>query len=89
MNNRTEEFKNALISSLSPSFVEFSDDSHLHAGHAGNPGGAGHYSVDIVSEQFKGMSRLQRHRLVYDALKAWFPSEIHALIINAKTLDEK
>lgn len=89
MTNRIEKFKNALIGSLSPSFVEFRDDSHLHTGHVGNRDGAGHYSVEIVSEQFKGKSRLQRHRLVYDALKAWFPSEIHALIINAKTLDEK
>lgn len=89
MNNRIDLFKSALEKALSPSFLEFRDDSHLHIGHQGSQGGAGHYSLEIISEKFQGMNRLQRHRLVYDALKAWFPKEIHALIINAKTLDEK
>ena len=57
------------------------DESHLHAGHIGAQGGAGHYRIYIESPAFKGLNRVQKHRLVYDALSAWIPKEIHALAI--------
>jgi BolA protein len=53
----------------------------LHAGHVGAQGGAGHYRIFIKSSAFTGLSRVQQHRLVYDALSAWMPHEIHALAI--------
>jgi len=59
------------------------DDSHLHAGHAGSAGGAGHFTVEIVSDAFVGLSRVARHRLVYDAVADWMPHRIHALIVRA------
>ena len=37
------------LKTLNPVFFDFQDDSHLHAGHAGNKGG-GHYTVVVVSE---------------------------------------
>lgn len=89
MTNKINEFRTALEKQLSPTSLNLIDDSHLHKGHAGSQGGAGHFTVEIVSSLFEGKSRLQRHRLVYDALKAWIPNDIHALIINAKTLDEQ
>ena len=67
---------------------DFRDDSHLHAGHAGNKGG-GHYAILLVSEQFVGVSRLQRQRVVQDLLADLFADKkIHALSIVAKTPDE-
>ncbi len=63
--------------------IDLTDDSHLHAGHAGSQGGAGHYSVTIVSDRFSGLSRLARHRLVYDAVAEWMPHRVHALVIAA------
>ena len=65
--------------------VEVDDDSHLHAGHAGAAGGAGHYTVRIVSERFEGRPTVARHRLVYDAVKDWMPHRVHALVIAART----
>lgn len=65
--------------------IELSDDSHLHAGHAGSAGGAGHYTVRIVSDRFEGRPTLARHRLVYDAVKDWMPHRIHALVILARS----
>ena len=60
----------------------------LHAGHAGNKGG-GHYAILLVSEQFVGVSRLQRQRVVQDLLADLFADKkIHALSIVAKTPDE-
>ena len=59
------------------------DESHLHAGHAGAAGGAGHFRIRIVAEAFRGMSPVARHRLVYAALADMLESEIHALAIEA------
>jgi len=65
--------------------ITVQDDSHLHAGHAGSAGGAGHYSVKIVSGRFDGVATVGRHRLVYDAIKDWMPHRVHALVIVARS----
>ncbi|MFN7643438.1 MAG: BolA family protein [Burkholderiales bacterium] len=65
--------------------LELQDDSHLHAGHAGSAGGAGHYTVRIVSPRFDGASTVARHRLVYDAVREWMPHRVHALVIVARS----
>ena len=45
--------------------------------------------VLIVSEQFEGLSSLQRHRLVLNVLKEHFKSgELHALSLNTKSPSE-
>ena len=64
------------------------DDSARHAGHAGARDGAGHFVVRVESQEFAGRSRLQRHRLVYEALAAMLPREIHALNIEAVSPDD-
>ena len=63
--------------------LEVQDDSHLHAGHAGAKEGR-HFSVKLVSERFAGLTRVARHRLVYDSLKPLIDSGIHALAIDAR-----
>lgn len=69
--------------------LEVEDESHLHAGHAGARAGGGHYRVLVVSPDFAGRGRLQRHRLVYDAIgDAMRADTIHALSIRALTPDE-
>jgi BolA protein len=72
------------LQTLAPSTLEIIDESHLHAGHAGNTGGD-HFNVLIVSEQFQGLLPLKRHRLVFDAVGDLMQSKIHALSIRAKT----
>jgi BolA family transcriptional regulator, general stress-responsive regulator len=67
---------------LQPLSLALSDDSHLHAGHAGAREG-GHFTVHIVAPCFAGRTRLARHRLVYDALGPLAPRGIHALAIVA------
>jgi BolA protein len=63
------------------------DDSAAHAGHAGAREGA-HFQVSVVSARFNGLSRVARHRLVYDAVRPWMTSGVHALAIEARTPDE-
>ncbi|MBP0632315.1 MULTISPECIES: BolA family transcriptional regulator [unclassified Cupriavidus] len=77
-----------LREALAPSHLAVRDDSALHAGHAGAASGGGHYDVTIVSERFAGHSRVARHRMVYDALRSLFPTQIHALAVTAYTDQE-
>ncbi|MCE9661319.1 MAG: BolA family transcriptional regulator [Burkholderiales bacterium] len=77
----------ALREALAPTALEVQDDSHLHAGHAGAREGR-HFSVRITSAGFEGLSRVARHRLVYDALHSLMPRGIHALAIDARVPDE-
>ena len=60
-----------LHDSLAPQELEIVDESHRHIGHAGaNESGVGtHFRVRIVAGAFDGLSRVQRHRLVYRALR--------------------
>lgn len=81
------ELIRAALSSLEPSELEIRDDSARHAGHAGAKDG-GHYAVRIVSPRFAGLSTMQRHRLVYDAVGDLARQRIHALSIAAKTPQE-
>lgn len=73
----------ALKNALAPTELRVDDESHLHAGHAGAREGR-HFRVTITSSRFIGLSRVHRHRLVYDALSAWLPQGIHALAIDAR-----
>lgn len=84
MSSTTQQQLQQALQQLNPVQLQITDDSHLHAGHAGNTGG-GHFTVFIVSEAFDGLSPLKRHRLVYEAAAELLPSTIHALSIQAKT----
>ncbi len=83
MSVAAEEIQAELTAALQPMSIEVQDDSHLHAGHAGAREGR-HFSVRVVSSRFAGLSRVARHRLVYDALRLLIPRGIHALAIDAR-----
>jgi BolA protein len=69
--------------------VAVEDESARHAGHAGaSPEGGTHFSVEIVSPAFRGLTRLERHRAVYDALAGEMASGVHALRIKASSPEE-
>jgi len=68
--------------------LQLTDDSHKHAGHAGAAGGAAHFTLHLVSDDFVGLSRVARHRLVYDAVSDLMPHKLHALVIDARTAAE-
>jgi len=76
------------LAALLPTSLRVEDESHLHAGHAGAAGGAGHYRVHIVAACFKGLRPIARHRLVYDQVQDLMPHEVHALSIHALAPDE-
>ena len=80
---RMELIRQALDTALSADFLEVTDESHLHAGHAGARSGRGHFHVKIVASEFAGLSLIKRHRLVYNAVGELMDTDIHALGIEA------
>jgi BolA protein len=76
------------LAALAPTVLEIHDDSAEHAGHAGNTTGGGHFSVTIVSEQFRGQRPLARHRAVLARVGDLIPNPVHALAIRAYAPDE-
>ncbi|HSQ80324.1 MAG TPA: BolA family protein [Casimicrobiaceae bacterium] len=71
------------LAPLAPIELDIRDDSAQHAGHAGAASGAGHFSVTIVSERFRGLSRIARHRAVLERVGDLIPHPVHALAIRA------
>jgi BolA protein len=74
-----------LQQSIAPQHLEVIDESYQHAGHAGANGtGFGtHFRVRISSHKFTGLTRVARHRLVYDSLQDFIAQGVHALAIEA------
>jgi len=80
---RAQRLRRCLETRFAPSVLRIEDESHLHAGHAGAAQGHSHFRVTIVSEAFRGVSPLARHRLVYAAVGDLLKTDIHALAIEA------
>jgi BolA protein len=83
------QIREKLLAALRPTRLEIINESHLHAGHHGTPGtGESHYRVLIEASAFSGKSRVERHRLVNDALAAELKGKVHALAIAAHAPDD-
>jgi BolA protein len=91
-----DRIKAKLLAALAPASIEVSDESHRHAGHAHaaiRPGtaaqaGGTHFSIKVVSDAFKGKSRIERHRAINHILRDEFAAGVHALAIEAKAPGE-
>jgi BolA protein len=78
-----------LTAAFAPERLEVLDESHRHVGHAGHrPGGETHFRVHIVSDSFRGKSRLERHRMVNAALSGELAGGVHALAIQTNAPGE-
>ena len=89
MPESVETLRGHLERALAPEVMEVEDESELHRGHAGwRPGGGTHFRVRIVAACFRGVSRLDRHRLVHDALAEPLAGSVHALSIEARSPEE-
>jgi BolA protein len=86
--NPAEATLRARLAALSPTVLEIRDDGAEHVGHAGAAGGAGHFSLLVVSDGFRGLTRLQRHQRVLREVSDLLPYPVHALSIRALTPEE-
>jgi len=89
-----DSIKEKLTQSFKPAQLEVIDESHKHAGHAGarahaeaHGSGESHFHVIIVSEKFKGMTLLARHRAVMEVLAEEMDGKVHALRLDAKGVE--
>lgn len=82
------EIQERLSQHIKASILEVKDDSAKHKRHKQSEGKGGHYKLMIVSNEFEGMTLVQRHRKIYDALQMHGSTQIHALAIAAWTEKE-
>ena len=95
MAGRMDRLRATMERGFTPERLEIEDESARHAGHAGvreagaaAAGGETHYAMLVVSPLFGGLSRVQRSRLVHEALAAEFGAGLHALSLTLRTPEE-
>ncbi|MGB3723450.1 MAG: BolA family protein [Pacificimonas sp.] len=78
-----DQIETRLRAALSPSALTVINESDQHLGHAGHDGsGESHFAVEIVADEFVGLSRVERQRAVYAAIGDLMDNPIHALRIK-------
>lgn len=83
------EIESRLRAALAPARLAVINDSANHAGHGGDDGsGESHFTVEIESAAFAGVSRLERQRMVNHALGDLPGRKVHALAIKARAPGE-
>jgi BolA family transcriptional regulator, general stress-responsive regulator len=83
---KVERIRALVQDRLQPQRLEIRDDGAAHIGHAGS--GKGHFSLHIVAACFSGLTLVQRHRLVHDALAEMLKEQIHALALITRAPEE-
>ncbi|WP_373353536.1 BolA family protein [Pseudoroseicyclus sp. CXY001] len=72
-----------LTEAFAPEALEIVNESHLHAGHAGDDGsGESHWRIVIGAPALAPLSRVARHRAVHAAIGEDVIGRIHALTIQ-------
>ena len=83
----TEKILKILTQNFSPIHLEIKDQHENHKNHPEAKRGGGHYQIILVSEAFSKKTLIEQHRMVNDALKDLFGSEIHALSLRTYSLN--
>lgn len=83
-----------LTAAFRPTGLSIVNQSHLHAGHAGAPAhddpdkAESHFKIEVVSGAFGGLGRVQRQRLVNEALAEELAGPVHMLSMTLSTPGE-
>uniref|UniRef100_A0A7S4DGY9 BolA-like protein n=1 Tax=Lotharella globosa TaxID=91324 RepID=A0A7S4DGY9_9EUKA len=82
-----------LTEELVPAKLVITDDSKGHVEHEAMKGlaaesGETHFTVEVVSDKFEGVSLVKRHRMIYEIVKAELDAGVHALSLKTKTPKE-
>jgi BolA protein len=84
------DIREKLTTAFAPLALEIEDQSGRHAGHAGaaradGSHGETHFHVRLVSPAFEGLTRVERQRRIYAALKDELAGPVHALSLSVLT----
>lgn len=72
-----------LNQAYAPTHLRVINESHKHKGHAGDDGsGDSHFRVEIASDFFKDLNRVDAQRAIYDTLDHEMKTQIHALSLK-------
>ena len=94
MTATSSDLEKKLSQDLNPTFLQVIDETSQHAGHAGvvelhnnnsaHAKGVGgtHFRVKIASPKFQGLTRIAKHRLVYNSIQAFIDAGVHAVAIE-------
>ena len=86
---RKINIENLILKNYKPEFFSVLDVSEQHRGHQNFKDDVeSHFEIIIVSEIFKNLNRIERHRMVNQSLKEEFFSDLHSVIIKTYTLEE-
>ena len=48
-------------------------------------GDGDHYSATVISKSFKGKTKIEQHKMVYNSLEGKMGNELHALMLKTKS----
>ena len=83
------EIEQLLSAAFAPTQLVVINDSARHSGHMGDDGsGESHFTVEIESAAFAGVSRVNRQRMVNKALGDLPGQRVHAMAIKARAPGE-
>ncbi|TRM69451.1 bola-like protein-domain-containing protein [Schizophyllum amplum] len=85
--------RHKLAELLKPQTLAITNDSWKHQHHApmraaGGGNGETHFSIQVVSDAFRGKSTIQRHRMIHGALAEELAQGLHSISLNTKTSEE-
>ena len=86
---RKINIQNLILKNYEPEFFSVLDVSEQHRGHQNfRENVESHFEIIIVSEKFKNLNRIERHRMVNQSLREEFLSNLHSVIIKTYTIQE-
>ena len=86
---RKIKIETLILKNFKPEFFSVLDVSEQHRGHQNfEENIESHFEIIIVSEKFKNLNRIERHRMVNQSLKEEFLSDLHSVTIKTYTMEE-
>lgn len=81
--------KDILEENINCQFLDVTNQSHFHEGHAGSPGtGQSHFKITIISDEFVNQPRVERQRRIYSLITPLFQQGLHAIEVSLYTEKE-
>ena len=86
---RKFKIEKIILENYDPYFFSVLDVSEQHRGHQNfKENIESHFEIIVVSDKFRNIKRIDRHRMVNHSLKDEFCAELHSAIIKTYTVEE-
>ena len=86
---RKTNIENLILKNYEPEFFSVIDVTEQHKGHQNfKEDVESHFEIIIVSEKFRNLNRMERHRMVNKSLKEEFLSDLHSVTLKTYTMEE-